>query len=50
MSDSHHKKLDKNQELDEGDRAVVYYAKPLDILGQDDRDLIIESLVRLHNI
>ncbi|XP_063444813.1 uncharacterized protein LOC134725157 [Mytilus trossulus] len=50
MSESHHNKLDKNLELTEGDRAIVHYAKPLDILGQEDRDLIIEILVRLHNI
>ncbi|XP_052068659.1 uncharacterized protein LOC127707939 [Mytilus californianus] len=50
MSESHHEKLDKNIELNGSDRATVYYAKPLDILVQSDRDIIIENLVRLHNI
>lgn len=50
MSESHHEKLDKNIQLNESDRATVYYAKPLDILVQSDRNIIIENLVKLHNI
>ncbi|CAC5415643.1 unnamed protein product [Mytilus coruscus] len=49
-SESHHEKLDKNIQLNGSDRATVYYAKPLDILVQRDRDIVIENLVRLHNI
>ncbi|XP_071129962.1 uncharacterized protein [Mytilus edulis] len=50
MSESHHEKLDKNIQLNGSDKATVYYAKPLDILVQSDRDIIIENLVKLHNI
>lgn len=50
MSESHHEKLDKNIQLNGSDRATVYYAKPLDILVQSDRNIIIENLVKLHNI
>ncbi|VDI64741.1 Hypothetical predicted protein [Mytilus galloprovincialis] len=50
MSKSHYEKLCKNVELDETDRAIIYYSRPLDILHLESRNTLIENFVRLNNI
>ncbi|XP_071149075.1 uncharacterized protein [Mytilus edulis] len=50
MTVKHHTRLHYNQELDEDDRATVYYSRPLDILIEKDRQILIENFVRLNNI
>ncbi|XP_052072114.1 uncharacterized protein LOC127710361 [Mytilus californianus] len=50
MTKTHHEKLCKNLELDETDIATIYYARPLDILSQESRNILIENFVRLNNI
>ncbi|CAG2244888.1 unnamed protein product [Mytilus edulis] len=50
MSKSHYEKLCKNVELNETDRAIIYYSRPLDILHLESRNTLIENFVLLNNI
>ncbi|CAC5418978.1 unnamed protein product [Mytilus coruscus] len=50
MSKSHYEKLCKNLELDETDRAIICYSRPLDILHFESRNTLIENFVQLNNI
>ena len=51
MARSHHRKLKYNEALNaDTDRATVYYAKPLDILVETDRCILIEHFMQLNNI
>ncbi|VDI00876.1 Hypothetical predicted protein [Mytilus galloprovincialis] len=50
MSRTHLDKLKNNQLLLNDDRAVIYYSKPLDILSEESRSVLIENFVRLNNV
>ncbi|VDI71440.1 Hypothetical predicted protein [Mytilus galloprovincialis] len=43
MSRNHLEKLKSNQLLLNDDRAVIYYSKPLDILSEESRSILIEN-------
>ena len=50
MTVQHHTRLHYNHDLNEEDKATVYYAQPLDILKENDRKILIENFIRLNNI
>ncbi|XP_076107773.1 uncharacterized protein LOC143076038 [Mytilus galloprovincialis] len=50
MSRIHLDKLKNNQLLQNDDRAVIYYSKPLDILSEESRSVLIENFMRLNNV
>ncbi|XP_063396340.1 uncharacterized protein LOC134680956 [Mytilus trossulus] len=50
MSRTHLNKLKNNQLLQNDDRAVIYYSKPLDILSEESRSVLIENFMRLNNV
>ncbi|XP_076089516.1 uncharacterized protein LOC143059829 [Mytilus galloprovincialis] len=50
ISSTHYKKLKENIELEEEDKAIIYYSTPLDILLRDDRNVLIDNFIRLNNI
>ncbi|XP_063411846.1 uncharacterized protein LOC134694729 [Mytilus trossulus] len=50
ISSTHFKKLKENIELEEEDKAIIYYSTPLDILLRDDRNVLIDNFIRLNNI
>ncbi|XP_063406677.1 uncharacterized protein LOC134690631 [Mytilus trossulus] len=43
----HHKQLNSGNV--EGEKSCIYYSEPMDILKKEDRDLLIEALVRMTN-
>ncbi|XP_071147319.1 uncharacterized protein [Mytilus edulis] len=51
MSGDHYYKLCKRMTLDKDrDVATIYYSKPLDILIEEERNILIENFMRLNNI
>ncbi|XP_063407985.1 uncharacterized protein LOC134691393 isoform X1 [Mytilus trossulus] len=50
MSRQHYIKLAANKELEDGDKAIIYYSRPFNILNESDRNVLIESFVRLNNM
>ncbi|XP_063408518.1 uncharacterized protein LOC134692081 isoform X2 [Mytilus trossulus] len=51
MSGDHYYKLCKRMTLDKDrDVATIHYSKPLDILIEEERNILIESFMRLNNI
>ncbi|XP_052103155.1 uncharacterized protein LOC127736632 isoform X2 [Mytilus californianus] len=50
ISSTHYKKLKENIELDDQDKAIIYYSIPLDILLREDRNVLIDNFIRLNNI
>ncbi|XP_076080824.1 uncharacterized protein LOC143051780 isoform X1 [Mytilus galloprovincialis] len=51
MSDNHIEELEKKKKYDDSmDEATIYYAKPLDLLFKEDRDILIDSFMMLNNI
>ncbi|VDH93270.1 Hypothetical predicted protein [Mytilus galloprovincialis] len=50
ISSTHYKKLKENVELEEEDKAIIYYSTPLDILLRNDRNDLIDNFIRLNNI
>ncbi|CAG2245832.1 unnamed protein product [Mytilus edulis] len=50
MSRTHLDKLKNNHPLENDDRAVIYYSKPLDILSEESRSILIENFMRLNNV
>ncbi|XP_076076652.1 uncharacterized protein LOC143047477 isoform X2 [Mytilus galloprovincialis] len=50
ISNTHFRKLEGNQELTPQDRATIYYSKPLNILQDDERSILMETCIRLNNI
>ncbi|VDI15700.1 Hypothetical predicted protein [Mytilus galloprovincialis] len=51
MSGDHYYKLCKRMTLDKDrDVATIYYSKPLDILIEEERNILVESFMRLNNI
>lgn len=43
----HHKEIKSGSV--EGERSFIYYSEPMDILKKEDRDLLLEALVRMTN-
>ncbi|XP_063439675.1 uncharacterized protein LOC134720976 [Mytilus trossulus] len=50
MKSEHLIKLENNEELDEDDKAVIYYSKPFDLIYSDERSILIDNIMRLNNI
>lgn len=50
ISRQHYIKLAANKELEDGDKAIIYYSRPFNILNETDRNVLIESFVRLNNM
>ncbi|CAC5406384.1 unnamed protein product [Mytilus coruscus] len=50
ISSTHYKKLKENIELEDQDKAIIYYSTPLDILLREDRNVLIDNFIRLNNI
>ncbi|VDI33895.1 Hypothetical predicted protein [Mytilus galloprovincialis] len=50
ISRQHYIKLAANKELEDGDKAIIYYSRPFNILNERDRNVLIESFVRLNNM
>lgn len=51
MSDNHIEELEKKKKYDDSmDEATIYYAKPLDLIFKEDRDILIDSFMMLNNI
>lgn len=51
MPSGHYCKLAANQQLDNStDKATIYYSKPLNILINKDRDILIEAFMKLNNL
>ncbi|CAC5368172.1 unnamed protein product [Mytilus coruscus] len=50
MSRTHLDKLKNNHLLQNDDRAVIFYSKPLDILSEESRSILIENFMRLNNV
>ncbi|XP_052086948.1 uncharacterized protein LOC127724127 [Mytilus californianus] len=50
ISNNHFRKLEGNQELTPEDKATIYYSKPLNILQDDERSILMEIFIRLNNI
>lgn len=50
MSGTHFVKLYNNKTLDKDkDRATIHYCRPLDILVEEDRNILIENFMRFNN-
>lgn len=50
ISYQHYQKLKGTDNLDDIDRAVIYYSDPLDMLCEHERNILIESFMMLNNI
>ncbi|XP_076110760.1 uncharacterized protein LOC143079367 isoform X2 [Mytilus galloprovincialis] len=50
MKKEHLKKLENNEELDEDDKAVIYYSQPFDLIYSDERSILIDNIMRLNNL
>ncbi|XP_076083654.1 uncharacterized protein LOC143054511 [Mytilus galloprovincialis] len=50
ISRQHYIKLAANKELEDGDKAIIYYSRPFNILNETDRNVLIETFVRLNNM
>ncbi|XP_071174910.1 uncharacterized protein [Mytilus edulis] len=50
MTETHCRKLERQDQLTDTDRACIYYFKPFDIIFEEERNMLIECLMRLNNI
>ncbi|CAC5403986.1 unnamed protein product [Mytilus coruscus] len=50
MKKKHLNKLENNEELDEDDKALIYYSQPFDLIYSDERSILIDNIMRLNNI
>ncbi|CAC5407302.1 unnamed protein product [Mytilus coruscus] len=50
MTEKHCRKLERQDQLTDTDRACIYYVKPFDIIFEEERNMLIECLMRLNNI
>ena len=49
ISQDHLRKLEGNIDVPLDERATIYYTRPYDIMDNEDRSILINSLIRLNN-
>ncbi|CAC5418090.1 unnamed protein product [Mytilus coruscus] len=50
MTETHCRKLERQDQLTDTDRACIHYVKPFDIIFEEERNMLIECLMHLNNI